>query len=552
MQHDYPVIIVGGGPVGMVAAAELGLRNIPCLLLEQGDGTNNHPRANVVSPRSMEHFRRWGIDEQVIAAGLPVDYPTDIVFTTRMTGKEILRFAFPSIARARNADADLLAQYPEIAHSPYFKTAVGQNHIEPVLRRFLQGLPSVQMRFGARVEAVAQQADGATLTLADGSQLRARYVLACDGAKSTLRHLLDIPMDGKSSLGQNVGVYIRAPDLLKRSGKGGCILYWTLAPDCTGVFIAIDGREHYTMQRHILGEEELEKFDARAAVRRAIGDDVDFEIITIQPWVPRQLVAQRYRDGNVFLLGDAAHLLSPTGGFGMNTGIGDAVDIGWKLAGVLQGWADAAILDSYEIERRPIAWRNAVEATDNRSSLHASAELPAEIEDDTPRGEALRAELAEKLKLQRKHFAAVGIHLGYRYEDSPICIPDGTPAPPDDPQKYLPVARPGSRAPHCWLGQGQTRDKSILDLFGHGFTLLRLGDASPDVAGFQRAAEQRGMPLAVQHVTDVEAARLYGAALVLVRPDGHVAWRGDAIPADPLGIIDRARGAGAQPISRVA
>ena len=548
MKYDYPVIIVGGGPVGMVVAAELGQRGVSCLLLEQGDGSNNHPRANVVSPRSMEHFRRWGIDQQVLAAGLPLDYPTDIVFTTRLTGKEILRFAFPSIARARDADAALLAQYPEIAHSPYFKTAVGQNHIEPVLRAFLKTLPSVHMRFGARVDGITQQADGATLTLADGSSLSARYVLGCDGAKSTLRHLLDIPMSGKSSLGQNVGVYIRAPDLLKRSGKGGCILYWTLAPDCTGVFIAIDGREHYTMQRHILGEEELEKFDARAAVRRAIGDDVDFEIITIQPWVPRQLVADRYRDGAVFLLGDAAHLLSPTGGFGMNTGIGDAVDIGWKLAGVLQGWADPGILDSYEIERRPIAWRNAVEATDNRSSLHASAELPAEIEEDSPRGEALRAELAERLKLQRKHFAAVGIHLGYRYEDSPICIPDGTPAPPDDPQQYIPVARPGSRAPHCWLAPGS----SILDLLGQGFTLLRFGAAAPEASALQHAAESRGLPLSIQQVNDADAAKLYGAALVLVRPDGHVAWRGDALPADPLGLIDRLRGGGAQSISKVA
>jgi len=553
VNHDFPVIIVGAGPVGMVAAAELGLRNIPCLVLEQGDGSNNHPRANVVSPRSMEHFRRYGIDQEVIAAGLPVDYPTDIVFTTRMTGHEIMRFSFPSIERARNADAALLEQYPEILHSPYFKTAVGQNFIEPVLRRHLERLPSVKLRFHSRVEAVAQDDEGVTLSVADSrtgaiEQMRASYVVACDGAKSTLRQALDIGMSGKSSLGQNVGVYIRAPELLKRSGKGGCILYWTLAPDCTGVFIAIDGRQYYTMQRHILEDEKLEDFDAAGAVRRAIGADVDFEIITIQPWVPRQLVADRYRDGRIFLAGDSAHLVSPTGGFGMNTGIGDAVDIGWKLAAVIQGWGEAGLLDSYEVERKPIAWRNAVEATDNRSSLHASAELPPEIEEDSPRGAALRADLAEKLKTQRKHFAAVGIHLGYRYEESPICVADGTPAPADDPQNYIPVARPGSRAPHLWLAPG----RSILDIFGHGFTLLRFGATPPDMSALRQAAESRGLPLTVHDINNPDAAKLYGAALVLVRPDGHVAWRGNAPPADPADLLDRIRGADARKISRVA
>lgn len=553
MEREFPVVIVGGGPVGMTVAAELGLRQVPCLLLEQNDGTNHHPRANVVSPRSMEHFRRWGIAEDVIAAGLPIDYPTDIVFTTRLAGHEILRFSFPSIDQARNADDTLLAQYPEIAHSPYFKTAVGQNFIEPVLRRHLEGLPSVATRFNTRCEAVSQDQDGVTLSVVDtrsGHQdsVRARYVVACDGARSTLRQALNIPMIGKSSLGQNVGVYIRAPDLLKQAGKGSCILYWTLAPDCTGVFIAIDGRQYYTMQRHILEDEDPTDFDAAAAVRRAIGADIDFEIISIQPWVPRQLVADRYREGRVFLAGDSAHLVSPTGGFGMNTGIGDGVDIGWKLAAVIEGWGGETILDSYDIERRPVAWRNALEATDNRSALHSSAVVSPAIEEDTSQGAELRAALAEKLKQQRKHFAAIGIHLGYRYEASPLCIPDGTPAPPDDPQHYVPVARPGSRAPHVWLRPG----RSILDHFGHGFTLLRFGTDAPDPAPLIHAAQQAGLPLRVETIEHAAAAALYGARLVLVRPDGHTAWRSDTLPRNPADIIGTVRGALAQAASRVA
>lgn len=548
LQRRYPVVIAGAGPVGLCAAIELTRRGVACLVVEKGDGRNDHPRANVVGPRSMEHFRRWGIAEDVIAAGLPMDYPTDVVFTTRLFGHEITRFAFPSIAECRRGSAELLEAYPAIAHSPYFKTAVGQNHLEPVLRRTLRSLAGADLVMGCELTSLSQDADGVRCELSvDGQHMAvdADYLVACDGAKSTVRQRLEVPMEGRPSLGQSVGVYIRAPGLVQRFGRGGAILYWTMAPGCAGVFIAIDGRQEWVYQRHLLDGESPDAFDARRAVSEALGAPFDFDVLTVQPWVPRQLVARTYRAGRVFLAGDAAHLLSPTGGFGMNTGIGDAVDIGWKLAAVIQGWGGPVLLDSYELERRPIAWRNATEATDNRVHIQSAAAPPPEIEDDGAAGQSLRSQWADRLLQQRKHFAAVGIHLGYRYDPSPLVVPDGTPAPPDDPMHYRPVARPGSRAPHVWLAPGE----SILDRFGPGFTLLHL--AAPGGANRSTAlaeeATRMGLPLSIVDIDHEPARAAYGATWVLVRPDGHVAWRADGLPDDCAALLRTVCGREAMP-----
>ena len=542
MAERTTVLVVGAGPVGMALAIELARRDVDCLIVDRTDGDNQHPRANVVSPRSMEHFRRWGIAEAVLDAGLPRDYPTNIIFTTRLFGKEIARFSFPSSNQARRADAQTLAIWPEIACSPYFKSAVGQNHLEPVLRRHLRSLPSARLQLQTELLDLRQTGSGVSATLRDAEgmtrQVQASYAVGCDGARSRVRSLLDIGMEGRSSLGQNVGVYIRAPGLVERFGKGGAILYWTLAPSCMGVFIAIDGREEWVLQRHLHEHERLEDFDAEKAVRESFGADFPFEIITVQPWVPRQLVADRYRSGRVFLAGDAAHLLSPTGGFGMNTGIGDAVDLGWKLAAVLSGRGGERLLDSYEIERRPIAWRNAVEATDNRDHIQSSGKPPAAVENDDAEGEAIRAVLADKIRGQRKHFAAIGIHLGYRYEGSPLIVPDGSPAPADDPMHYDPVARPGSRAPHLWLSPGE----SILDRFGPEWTWLRFDPADAGDERLCNAARQLDLPLSVADIDSPEARECYSGRRVLVRPDGHVAWRGDTVPAEARALLKTVSG----------
>jgi hypothetical protein len=284
---------------------------------------------------------------------------------------------------------------------------------------------------------------------------------------------------------------------------------------------------------------ELTRDEIHAAIRRAVGIYFDYEILTVLPWVRRELMADRFRDGRGFILGDAAHAMSPTGGFGMNTGLGDAVDLSWKLAAVLEGWGGAALLDSYEIERRPVGARNVAEASRNLRRMLAPRHNPALL-DDSREGARVRQEVGREFSDSMRHeWFTLGMHLGYRYEASPICWPDGTDAPADDPKTYVPTARPGHRAPHAWLADG----RSTLDLFGRGFALLDLGADAADVAALREAAQQRNMPLQVARIDEPHVLALYERRLLLVRPDGHVAWRDDRAPAEPARMIDCVRGA---------
>ena len=309
--------------------------------------------------------------------------------------------------------------------------------------------------------------------------------------------------------------------------------------------VAIDGRDRYRMS--IVGSAdkvEHDEADIRAALRRAVGRDLDYEILSVMRWVRRELVADRYGSsgGRVFIAGDAAHLMSPTGGFGMNTGIQDAVDLGWKLEAAARGWAGAHLLASYEIERRPVAVRNVTEASANLVRMLSTRHRrpPPEIFAHGAAGDAARADYGAWFTQTMRHeWFTIGFHLGYRYDDSPIIVPDGTAAPPLETATYTQTARPGARAPHAWLPDG----RSTLDLFGRGFTLLRLGSDAPSGETIVAAAAAAGVPLTVVSLDVPAVTALYQSRLVLVRPDGHVAWRADAAPADARALIDRVRGA---------
>ncbi|MDX3713205.1 FAD-dependent monooxygenase [Streptomyces europaeiscabiei] len=293
-------------------------------------------------------------------------------------------------------------------------------------------------------------------------------------------------------------------------------------------------------------DEEPYPDDAVTWIREAVGAPIDVEILAAQPWSGHCVVARTSREGRVFLAGDAAHLLWPKGGFGANTRIGDAVDLGWKLAATLQGWGDMALLDSYEQERRPIAVRNVTEAS---SSWRADAQLvPDPVLDHTDAvGERVRREMGEEIRESRaKEFRCTGVQLGYRYSGSPICVPDGSPEPPDEPDEYIPSTWPGCRAPHVWLPDGS----SVLDHFGRGFTLVVSGSADP--MPLVEAARGCGVPLTVLRLADPAAAELYERPLVLVRPDGHVGWRGRRAPADPVVVLDILRGATVPPLDAKA
>jgi hypothetical protein len=284
----------------------------------------------------------------------------------------------------------------------------------------------------------------------------------------------------------------------------------------------------------------METFDSQSLVDRCIGKTgAPYEITDVLPWRRSKVVAEHFRVGRTFLCGDAVHVMSPNGGFGMNTGIGDAADLGWKLQAVLEGWASPSLLDSYEAERKPIGMRNTFAAAGNHAKIATAIDWSL-IDSDTEEGARKRATVGSILvKAARGNLDSLGISIGYRYENSPICASDGTPPTTDDPYDYVPTSRPGHRAPHAWL----EKDRSTLDLFGDGFVAMRFGQDAPDPTSLVEAAAARCVPIRVHAIDDPNVARLYEKRLVLVRPDGHVAWRGDEAPADPVRVIDIIRGA---------
>jgi 2-polyprenyl-6-methoxyphenol hydroxylase-like FAD-dependent oxidoreductase len=490
---------------------------------------------DLVGIRTMEFCRRWGIVDRVEASPYPRDRPQDNVYVTSLCGGwELGRERMPSMGEDRPP--------PE---SPQKRERCPQNMFDPILRDWAASLPGVRLRYRCRLVGVTQDAGGVVAETEDApsgrrGRITARYLVGCDGAGSSVREGLGIRMRGNPVLTYTTNLIFRCPDFDALHDKGRGYRFMFIGPEGTwATIVAINGRDQWRMS--LIGSaepRELTRDEIRAAIRRAVGREFDYEILTVVPWIRRELVAERYGIGRVFVAGDAAHVMSPTGGFGMNTGIGDAVDLSWKLAATLDGWGGGRLLDAYGAERQPIGLRNVTEASGNLRRTVSPGRNPA-IADDTPEGARVRAEVGRRFATtMRREWFTLGVHLGYRYEGSPISWPDGSAASPDDPNTYVPTARPGSRAPHVWLADG----RSTLDLYGRGFTLLRLGEADP--SPIVRAAERRGVPLSVVALGEPAVMAAYERRLVLVRPDGHVAWRADAPPADPLALIDRVRGAG--------
>jgi len=540
-----PILIVGGGPVGLALGIELAHRGQPALLVEERTGPSAHPKATLLGSRSMELFRRWGLDEKVFAAAVPNDHPYYIIFTTRLAGQELHRFRSPSIDEGRHRDPAALARFRELQWSPYSKTQIGQQSLEPVLVEHARGLSGLEMRHGWRFEGFEQQGDHVEARIVESATgrreiVRSQYLVACDGGSGEIRRQLGIRRNGRGRMRANVSFFFRSRDFLQVHGLGVANLYFVFTPDSFGVFTAIDGVELWNYQYYFLDPTKAtEDLDARQILHRAVGKPFEFELLQTMHWHHHQSVARTWRSGRVFLAGDAAHLFAPTGGVGMNTGIGDAVDLGWKLDAVLRGWGGQALLDSYEIERKPIAIRNSLISATNSDKIDmVMDETPANITEPGLEGEAARALLARKIKWLARQFNSAGTHLGYRYVDSTVIVGDGTQEPPDDPLQVVPSTWPGSRAPHAWMADG----RSTLDLLARDAVLLRFGEPQPGDARILDAAAAVQMPLQLRELRDPAIARLYETRLVLVRPDGHVAWRGETAPEDAAALIDRVRG----------
>ncbi len=536
MQSHTPVLIVGGGPVGLAVAADLGWRGIACTLVEQGDGTIATPKMNEVNTRTMEFCRRWGIADEVMNCPFPGDHPLDAVFVTNLFGYELGRVVRP----ARDH------QIPDPA-SPYRLQACSQIWFDPILQKLARSFPSVTIKHLHRLDSFEQTPDGVTAEIAnvvEGSRhsLSCDYLIGCDGAASLVRRSLGVALSGKGTIGYPLNLFFRAPELLAQSGRKPGTFF--IPVDRGGVWanlrIIDPVRGIWRLMVDQAGEEVApESADRAGYLRRALGRDVEVEWMDVNVWRRRSLVAEHYGAGRVLLAGDAVHQLSPTGALGMNSGVGDAVDLGWKLAAVLQGWGGAHLVASYDAERRPTGQRNVQIATSFYQHNEAFSHWSPKLEQAGAEGDRARREFGAMLeRTVGGEFRTLGLQIGYCYEDSPICVADGTPPPPDDPANYVANARPGARAPHVWLAD----NRSTLDLFGRGFVLLRFAGA-PEATAFLRVAAARGMPLVVADIDLDEAAAIYQKRLVLVRPDGHVAWRADVLPPDVGALLDRVRGA---------
>ncbi|NLD56268.1 MAG: hypothetical protein GX652_16590 [Burkholderiaceae bacterium] len=532
MSLETQVVIVGGGPVGLALANDLGWRGLDCVLVERATGLPDFPTCESVNARTMEHFRRWGIAQAVRDAGFPPDVPRSVRFMTRILGHEILCFHRPSNREFQRELGEL---------TPEAGIWCPRMMFEPVMRARLDEHACVRVLAGWEVTGFDDDDRAVTVRAVDTQSgkavvIHADYLAACDGAASDTRKRLGIPMQGTFAEGHNVTVYFESPALREALADKPGVMMDIVNADGRANLSAVDGADRWRLIQHVGADEPL---DPERRVRLHLGRDLPFTVIGARAWAGHRVVAERMRAGRVFLVGDAAHLLWPRGGFGMNTGIGDAVDLGWKLQATLARWGGPGLLDSYEEERRPVAQRNVDEAASNRAE-DAAVPVSPRLEDDSPEGQAERDAVARVIREKRaKEWNSLGIQLGYRYDPSRICVPDGTKAPPDSPTDYVPGTWPGSRAPHAWLAPG----RSLLDGYGDGFVLVSTGPARPGAAALVQAAQARGLPLRIEAVDDPAIARLYQRPLVLVRPDGHVAWRGDSAPADAAELVDRIRGA---------
>jgi 2-polyprenyl-6-methoxyphenol hydroxylase-like FAD-dependent oxidoreductase len=530
-----PILIAGAGPVGLSLAIELAYRGIRCLIVERSDGSVDFPTTNLANTRTCEHLRRWGIaDKMRYRSGYPIDYPRNYLFVTCITGWEIARFNHPA-----NGDRDSRSPY-----SPEGRLWISKPYFDPVLHEYVRSLPAVELRYHTAFESFQQDDQKVSCNIIDAKTGREEcietgYLVGCDGGRSDIRRALDIQYEGVFAQGMNVAVLFRSP-LLEHTPHGPAVQYQIINSQINGAIAAVDGKELWRLNIRNIKEEQLESLNAPEKLRAALGDNVPFDLLAVRPWTGHCVVAQRYQQNRVFLAGDAAHLNWPAGGFGMNTGIGDAVDIGWKLAAVLQGWGGPHLLDSYTAERKPIAMINVNEAAEMRASFDHQTPFAPKIEEDSEEGAQLREKArAAIMRTRAKEFQhdSAGLELGYRYENSPICSADGTPPPPLDHGHYVPSTWPGSRAPHVWLKDG----RSTLDLFGKGFVLVAFTEGP--TSSFTDAAQRAGVPLEVIGMDDKQVREIYERNFVLVRPDGHVAWRGNAIPGNTNEIIDKVRGA---------
>jgi 2-polyprenyl-6-methoxyphenol hydroxylase-like FAD-dependent oxidoreductase len=497
------------------------------MLVERNETTTRHPKMDITNARSMELFRRMGIAEELRAVAVAEDHPFDVSWITSFAGHELHRFRYPSVVEARerirrNNDGTQPREAP---------MRVSHTEIEPVLKRAIERMAGVDVRFGVQLVDLAQDGHGVTATLRrkldDATEtVRCAYLVGCDGGSSQVRRCLDIPLSGQSNVMQRFMTHFKsdAREVLQRWGFA-----WHYQSN-HGTLIAQNDRDTWTLHSRFPESASGGEPDPAALVRRFVGVDIEHRILVANPWTPHLVVADRYVKGRVLIAGDAAHQYIPTGGYGMNTGIGDACDVAWKLAAILHGFGGPALIESYEAERRPVGLRNCEMAgRHNQVRVQIGKLYDAPLEAPGAEGASARAYASGQIRtLGNAENESFGIELGYIYADSPLVFPESGASVPAETLTYVPTAMPGARLPSVFLDDGS----ALYDRLGDWFTLLVLGD-DPDAAdAFQRAATMRGLPFTLLKLDQPQLLAVYAARLVLVRPDNHVAWRGNRIADD--------------------
>ena len=548
---ETDVLIAGGGPFGLMLANELGRRHIKCILVDPKASTAFNPQANATQARTMEHFRRLGFAQEIRAQGLPPHHPTDITYLTRFSGIELARLRLPTAAAAPQAIKAMSGSW-SAAELPH---RVSQKFVEVTLRQHAEKWASNDIRYGWKLESFKdeslsfnntgsvatshpievriQQVNSAEPVSLD---VRAKYLIGADGARSFVRHELGIAWGGATGFKRNfmggkmLAVYLKAPHFYERNPNDRAWMYVIVNPELRAFIMSVDGVSEFAFHVQMADDaatEALTAEDAKRLFALAYGQAIDIEILSMATWLAgHALVADSFQNGHVFLGGDAVHLFTPTGGLGYNTAVEDAVNLGWKLSAVLKGQAQPTLLDSYEIERKPLAVRNTGYAKQFADSI-GLFDADKALEDISPEGEQARSIASDYLNGHaRREFNIPGVTFGGRYTHSPLIVEDGTQAPADAANTYIPSACPGGRPPHAWLPDGS----SLFDHFNFEWTLLVLGqDKGPlaqDALKFSEAALQCHLDFKVLRFDSQELLDLYEANLVLIRPDQIVAWRG--------------------------
>jgi 2-polyprenyl-6-methoxyphenol hydroxylase-like FAD-dependent oxidoreductase len=522
---DTQVLIVGAGPVGLTLAVDLGKRGIKCTLLEQKEAPAFLPKMERCNARTMELYRRMGIVKRVRDAGLPRHCPMDVFIVLSLVEPPLLRLPFPSVAEA---EAEIAAsQDASMPLEPY--QLISQYTLEPLLKSIAEELPSVDVRYGHELTSFTDNGDSVTAHVRriDGKTLdiSADYLVGCDGGASGVRRQLDIKLQGEGNILQFRQALYRCDDLYERIpiGKGR---HYHVADAQSTFLITQDSTRHFTLHSILDSDEEMD-----AMLERVVAMPFKYERLSCAPWKQNLLLADSYGRGRIFLAGDAVHLVIPTGGLGMNTGVGDAIDLGWKLSATLKGWGGPNLLRSYEIERRQVGDRNVSAsrfAATGRRKWRAM--YRPNIRDNTPEGAQTRANLIKVADVeQRKSNEMIGAELGYRYVGSPLIWPEPGEAPEHNFMTYVPSTWPGARLPHVWLKD----HTAVQDRIGYGdhYTLLRLNPRA-DMGGLAKAFAAIGAPCKMLDCDDARARDIYGYDLMLLRPDMHIAWRGNRPPED--------------------